>query len=224
MNRKFVPVFLIILSLSAIMNIGLAWWPGSWHMPTVAREFRSQRAYAAEQKAKSPQPATMENTKKRQSETNLVTAAEASIFPGNPKDNPSHEEIETLRSLRSVKKQLDARAKVLDERQQSIERSEAGIAKRVGELEDLLAKIRGRLKQEESIKNKKIKRLTAVYASMKPQKSAQVLSRMQLPIVVKMFSRMDEKKVGKILSFLPPEKAVRITQALTRQISSLNKM
>jgi len=56
---------------------------------------------------------------------------------------------------------------------------------------------------------------------MKPDKAAPVIARMELTTVVKIFSLMDEKKVGKILSFLPAEKAVQISQALTRQISTV---
>ena len=68
----------------------------------------------------------------------------------------------------------------------------------------------------------KIKRLTAVYEGMKAESAAPVISQMELSTVVKMFLRMDEKQVGKILSFLPPEKAVTISQALTKQISKVN--
>jgi len=48
-----------------------------------------------------------------------------------------------------------------------------------------------------------------------------VISQMDLITVVKMFSKMDEKKVGKILSFLRPKQAMMISQALTKGISTL---
>ncbi|PJC71423.1 MAG: hypothetical protein CO017_00105, partial [Zetaproteobacteria bacterium CG_4_8_14_3_um_filter_59_5] len=89
------------------------------------------------------------------------------------------------------------------------------------DLEELEARIKDMLAQEQSINNKKIKRLTAVYEGMKADKAAPVLAQMDLQTVVQMFSRMDEKQVGKILSFLPPEKAVKISQALTERISEV---
>jgi len=46
-----------------------------------------------------------------------------------------------------------------------------------------------------------------------------VIAQMDLTIVVKMFLRMNEKQVGKILSFLPPKQAVVISQALTQRIA-----
>jgi flagellar motility protein MotE (MotC chaperone) len=221
MKRQYVPVLLILLSLSAVINLGLAWWPSNWYLPDTAAQLSTPLAHAIEQPVKEEKVASSRDENMRIIESSLVGVAEASIFPGSPMGEPNPEELEVLRNLRSIKSDLDMRAKTLEERQKSIEEAEAGITKRVDELEGILARIQERLLQEESIKNKKIKKLTAVYSSMKAEKAAPVISKMELSTVVKMFTRMDEKKVGKILSFLPPEKAVKITQALTKQISSL---
>jgi len=222
MKRQYVPVLLILLSLSAATNIGLDWWPSNWYVPVSAQQLSTPMAQATEQQSNDMKADSNEAENSQLDVSGLIDTAEASAFPGKPEEALNHEEVEVLRNLRTIKEGLDSRAKTLDERQQSIEEAETGIAKRVDELENILAKIQERLQQEESIRSKKIKMLTAVYASMKADKAAPVISRMKLSTVVKMFSRMDEKKVGKILSFLPPEKAVKITQALTKQISSLD--
>lgn len=124
--------------------------------------------------------------------------------------------------LRKLKDQLDERSRRLDQREQNAVNMDKKAAQRISDLEALEARISDMLSQEKSINNKKIKRLTAVYEGMRPDKAAPVIARMDLPTVVKMFSRMNEKKVGKILSFLPPELAVKISQALTENIASLN--
>ena len=139
-------------------------------------------------------------------------APEASSLPADDK---------TLASLRSYKASLDQRTDQLDQRESSLKKAEEKLQQRVTELEQLEASIQQRLQDEAGIKTKKIKRLTAVYEGMKPDKAAPVIARMELTTVVKIFSLMDEKKVGKILSFLPAEKAVQISQALTRQISTV---
>ncbi|MES0372103.1 MAG: hypothetical protein ABUK11_07460 [Mariprofundaceae bacterium] len=130
-------------------------------------------------------------------------------------------ERELLTSLRETRKKLAQMEKSLSEREKEAEEAESRAAKRIAQLEALETRIQDLLQQEESIKSKKIKRLTAVYEAMKADKAAPVIAQMKLSTVVKMFSRMDEKKVGKILSFLPPEKAVVISQALTKQISKV---
>jgi len=130
-------------------------------------------------------------------------------------------EDETLTSLRSYKEELDQRARKMDARESSISEAEERVKRRITELEQLEASIQQRLSDEAKIKSKKIKRLTAVFEGMKPEKAAPVIAKMELPTVIKVFLLMDEKKVGKIMSFLPPDKAVAISQSLTRQISTV---
>lgn len=152
-------------------------------------------------------------------EAYLIPEAGAASAPAA--DNNTGLTDETLTSLRDYRQQLDQRSNELDQRSKSLQQAEASLKQRITELEQLEASIQQRLSDEAKIKNKKIKRLTAVYEGMKPERSAPVIAKMDLATVVKIFLLMDEKKVGKILSFLPPDKAVRISQALTRQISSV---
>jgi len=116
---------------------------------------------------------------------------------------------------------LDAREKALTEREGEIVAAEERAKAKIKQLQDLESRIQALLDEEGSIKDKKIKRLTAVYEGMKAEKAAPVIAQMELEIVVKLFSRMNEKQVGKILSFMPPAQAVVISQALTKRLGSL---
>jgi len=152
-------------------------------------------------------------------ESYLIPSANAEV--SSQSTHKSIIEDKTLSSLRQLKDGLDQRADTLDQREQHLQQAEEKLNRRITELEQLEASIQQRLSDESKIKNKKMKRLTAVYEGMKPDRAAAVISGMELVTVVKIFLLMDEKKVGKILSFLPPEKAVVISQALTRRISSV---
>jgi len=154
-------------------------------------------------------------------ESYLIPSANAEIALKGTARSGSIFEDKSLSSLRQLKESLEQRSKTLDQREQSLQQAEDQLKRRITELEQLEASIQQRMADESKVKIKKIKRLTAVYEGMKPERSAPVIARMELPIVVKIFLLMDEKKVGKILSFLPPEKAVIISQALTRRISSV---
>ncbi|MDX8409900.1 MAG: hypothetical protein R8J84_07685 [Mariprofundales bacterium] len=147
-------------------------------------------------------------------ETSIANAAESL---------PTGKDAELLSSLRQRNKLLDAREKEIEERKTALEDMEKRATSRIAELKTMEASLRDMLKQEDSIKNKKIKRLTAVYESMKPDRAAAVIAGMDLGTVIKVFLRMKEKKVGKILSFLPAKTAVVVSEALTRRISSLKK-
>jgi len=152
----------------------------------------------------------------------LIPSAEAAASMAIAEESLSAPaERELLESLRVTREKLADMEKRLSEREKQAESAEKRAADRIAELEQLELRIQEMLAQEEKIKSKKIKRLTAVYEGMKADKAAPVIAKMKLNTVVKMFSRMDEKKVGKILSFLPPEKAVVISQALTKQISQV---
>jgi len=150
---------------------------------------------------------------------------EAYLIPEAGAAAPQHDspviEDKTLTSLRRIRAELDQRSRKLDQRARALQKAEDKLKQRIAELEQLEASIQQRLADESKIKNKKIKRLTAVYEGMKPERAAPVIAKMDLATVVRIFLLMDEKKVGKILSFLPPDQAVAISQALTRQISSV---
>lgn len=152
-------------------------------------------------------------------ESYLIPSANAEI--ASQSAQKSMMEDKTLSALRQLKDGLNQRANALDQREKKLQQAEELLKRRITELEQLEASIQQRLSDESKVKSKKIKRLTAVYEGMKPERSAAVIARMELLTVVKIFLLMDEKKVGKILSFLPPEKAVVISQALTRRISSV---
>ncbi|MDQ6951398.1 MAG: hypothetical protein Q9M26_07015 [Mariprofundales bacterium] len=147
-------------------------------------------------------------------ETSIASAAESL---------PEGKDADLLSSLRQRNKALDAREKTLDTRQAQLDNMEKQAVARIGELKKMEASLRDMLKQEDSIKSKKIKRLTAVYESMKPDRAAAVVVGLDLETVIKVFLRMKEKKVGKILSFLPPKNAVVISEALIKRLSNLKK-
>ena len=148
-----------------------------------------------------------------------VEAAEAMPLAEERKGN--EQGAVKVAELREMQRQLNSREQSLDERESEAKKAETRAKDKMCELEQLETRIQDLLAQEKSIKDKKIKRLTAVYEGMKAEKAAPVIGQMKLDIVVKIFSRMSEKQVGKILSFLPPKKAVVISQALTERIGSI---
>ncbi len=206
----------VAVSLSDSMDATQARHPESDPMIATA-----QAASAAD--SGKPTAATVRGGDFRTARDAAALVPKANASPWTPDEAMVCEtERKALLGLRELKQQLEERQRQLDSREQAVAEMEKKAASRIKALEDMEARLQDMLAQEKSINDKKIKRLTAVYEGMKPDKAAPVIARMELPIVVRIFSRMDEKKVGKILSFLPPEQAVKISQALTRRIASLN--
>jgi len=151
----------------------------------------------------------------------LPSAEAAANMPIDEEKQGQSKNNQDAGSLQTARKKMAVREKKLEERQSIVKEAEDRANKRIKELTALEARIQDLLDQENSINNKKIKRLTTVYEGMKAIKAAPVIAQMDMEIIVKMFSRMNEKQVGKILSFLPPKQAVAISQALTKRIGSL---
>jgi flagellar motility protein MotE (MotC chaperone) len=53
------------------------------------------------------------------------------------------------------------------------------------------------------------------YANMKAEKAAALIDKLDEGVVVDVFAQMPSENAGKILSFVHPEKAARISQRLT---------
>jgi len=210
MRRILLPSLLLLLTVVAVARLGL---------PLVVQGSETDLALIKTQKtALNGESSLLVGSLTDQ----LIPSAEAAASMAIAEESfTAPAERDLLDSLRKTREKLTEMEDVLQEREDEAKSAEKRAAERIGELEKLEARIQEILLQEESIKSKKIKRLTAVYEAMKPEKAAPVIAQMKLVTVVKMFSRMEEKKVGKILSYLPPEKAVAISHALTKRISSI---
>jgi len=232
MTRRYMFILLSILTVSAVFNFMLAWQPETHTakidelLPSVTMQAIASpvsgtdktriRRESHPQSAMPSAHAQYIGEKAPQLTPGIIASADAAEFPLTPTEKISPEEIEVLGKLRAMKDKMDARSKALDNRQHAIETAEADLKKKVVKLEGLLAQTQDLLQQQKKVKNKKVKRLADVYNSMKPNKTAPVIDKMKLSTVIEVFAQMDEKKVGKILSFLPPEKAVQISQRLVR--------
>jgi flagellar motility protein MotE (MotC chaperone) len=215
--RRYALSLMILLTLAVAARIGIALWPHHG-----ADSARAEAALTVAPAHAGEVPKTKQQAAPAtQTSTSVIGTAEASVFPGAPGQGLTPEEIEVLSNLRQMKQKLDRRAKALDAREQAAKDAETKAAARIAQLQKLEASIQDQLQQEQNIKSKKIKKLAAVYDDMKPDKAAPMIELMDMSTVVKMFARMDEKKVGKILSFMPPAKAVKISEAMTERIASL---
>jgi len=78
------------------------------------------------------------------------------------------------------------------------------ISKRNIEIDDRLA-------EEDTLRTAKNKKMTEVYAGMKADKSAKILSKMDVNIAARILATMDNKKSGKILSEMDVDAAQKIS-------------
>jgi flagellar motility protein MotE (MotC chaperone) len=63
---------------------------------------------------------------------------------------------------------------------------------------------------------KSITRLATVYEQMDPATANKIFTKLPDPEVIQILRKMDEKKVGQILAIVPPDRAARMTLALSK--------
>jgi len=225
MKRRVLPIMLVLLSVFVVGKVTVNWMQygadesGFSVNDTGSMPMNAQAVATLEDEqlagAKAP-----DGKATAWGELWIPSAEAAASMPIAEESEGSNQDMKALQQARI---QIAAKEKKLNEHLDALNKADERVKKRIAELERLESNIQDLLEQEKSIKNKKIKRLTAVYEAMKADKAAAVISQMELVTVVKMFSKMDEKKVGKILSFLRPKQAMMISQALTQGIATLQK-
>ncbi len=217
MRRKWTVVCLSILSVVAVGKLGLVVDLQSLQHERVGQAFlnSNNKVLAVEQKQGLLQGGEWLFQE-------LIPSAQAAKTITLPEEKMGDIQGAQVAILRQREAELEAKSQSLDERESMVVDAEKRASEKIAALQALQTRIEALLQQEESIKSKKIKRLTSVYEGMKAERAAPVIAQMDLNIVVKMFLRMNEKQVGKILSFLPPQKAVVISQALTQRVASLD--
>jgi len=228
MMKRVLPALLVVLSVFVVGKLALHW---------VGYQQQMQASNQAEDVQALPQDDTLSveasdvlpessmPTKNHQVAWGAlwIPTAEAAVSMAIAEEAQAALSNEDLQALQEARAKIARKEKLLNQHMDELKQADDKIKQRIAKLEALESNIQDLLDQEKSIKSKKIKRLTTIYEGMKADKAAVVISQMELITVVKMFSRMNEKQVGKILSFLRPKQAMMISQALTKGIGSLNQ-
>jgi flagellar motility protein MotE (MotC chaperone) len=85
---------------------------------------------------------------------------------------------------------------------------------KIEQLTRLRNEIRADLAKKDEVEGQKLKQLVKVYSSIKPQKAAELIEKLDRNFAVDLLSQMKGESVGAILSFLDKEKGARIIEGL----------
>ena len=78
-------------------------------------------------------------------------------------------------------------------------------------------KIRAEMGRKKTIQEKELRHLKKIYSSMKPQKAASLIEKLDMGFAVELLANMKGDAVGSILSFVDIEKAAKITEQLAKR-------
>ena len=109
---------------------------------------------------------------------------------------------------------LAERKKILDEREENLNKIVVEITKQKLEIEEKLKKLEETRQKistalEEKIKvdDSKVDALVQMYTNMKPQQAAKVFETLDEELVIEILSRMKKKNAAEVLNLIKPEKA-----------------
>ncbi len=159
-----------------------------------------------------------------------ANVAEYSIDPIAPEPEPppvqdlpadpfslTDKEINLLQALAERRRELDLRARQMEQREALLKAAELRIEEKVGGLKALQKTIQDLLLQQEDQTEGQYKSLVKIYESMKPKDAARIFEQMDMSVLLPVVERMKERKTAPILAKMNPAKANAITTQLAQR-------
>lgn len=115
------------------------------------------------------------------------------------------------------KAELKEKEKYLEKRKIQLVALQEEINNKIAKLTRLRNEIRAEMAVKKTGEERKLKHLIKIYSAMKPQKAASLIEKLDLKLVIELFSRMKGDIVGDILSFVDIEKAAKISEGLLKK-------
>jgi len=115
------------------------------------------------------------------------------------------------------KDELEKKEKYLEKRKMQLVALQEEINNKIAKLTRLRNEIRAEMAVKKTDEERKLKHLIKIYSTMKPQKAANLIEKLDLKLVIELFSKMKGDIVGDILSFVDIEKAAKISEGLLKK-------
>ena len=131
-------------------------------------------------------------------------------------DDPLQKERELFAILQKRQKELDTRESIIKAEEQKILAMKKEIMDHIDTLKSLETQLGSKLDAEKSTDIKKLKELAKVYEATPPQKAAAMLEKLEVRTAAGITINMKRERAGLIWGYLTPQKAVAITNEITR--------
>lgn len=135
-------------------------------------------------------------------------------------EDPLQKERDLVDFLQKKQKALDAREGLIKAEEQKIVALKKEIMDKIDALKALESQLSSRLDADKLNDVKRLKELAKVYEATPPQKAAAMLEKLELRTAAGITINMKRDKAGLIWGYLTPQKAVAITNEITRTVRS----
>jgi len=136
--------------------------------------------------------------------------------PKDITDDDLQKERELLTMLQKKQKDLEARENALKAEEQKIAALKKEVIEKIDALKALETQLNAKLDTEKTQDEKRFKELAKVYEATPPQKAAAMLEKLDVRTAAGITINMKRDRAGLIWGFLAPQKAVEITNEITK--------
>lgn len=131
-------------------------------------------------------------------------------------EDPLQKERDLFDFLQKKQKELEAREGLIKSEEQKIVALKKEIVEKIDALKLLESQLNTRLDADKSNDIKRLKELAKVYEATPPQKAAAMLEKLEVKTAAGITINMKRDRAGLIWGYLTPQKAVAITNEITR--------
>lgn len=131
----------------------------------------------------------------------------------------SKEEAKVLMALDHRRAELEERAGRLEQRELEFTARDRDLALRLTELKELSERLKIERQKGERQRDTQLDQLANVYGSMNPPEAAHLLEQLDIQIAQALIERMPEKRIGQILALMNAQRALELTNRLSRRSS-----
>ena len=149
-----------------------------------------------------------ENVDKKKAQTEMVGGQNPTLNRQRSSGSP--------KALEAKRLQLEEERAQLDKERTRLEALKNEIDEKLSKITEIQSAIQSTLDKKEVENNKRIKHLIKVYKAMPPKKAAMLVEKLDMKIIIALFSKMKGENVGQILPYVSTEKAAKISERLAK--------
>lgn len=131
----------------------------------------------------------------------------------------SKEEVKVLTALDARRVQLEERASRLEQRETEAGSRDRDLAVKLTELKEITERLKAEREKGEKQRDVQLDQLANVYGSMNPPEAAHLLEQLDIQVALSLVERMPEKRMGQILSLMSAQRALELTNLLSKRRS-----
>ena len=113
--------------------------------------------------------------------------------------------------------ELQQQEEELAQKKQELIAIQEEINRKIEELTRLRNEIREQMNQKKTMEEAKLSHLIKAYSTMKPQKAATLIEKLDIDFAIELLSKMKGDSVGSILTFVEVGKAAKISEGLAKR-------